>query len=755
MDLRKASLGSVSAITINPQIIRYKNPYLVAHNPILEFRVPDEVYPHPVIRAFCAYLQSAECAKNSIATISRKVNSFKILCEYIAQYPDRSDINDDGAIFPSYINFLKIDKKKTVNPIATFLVELSVAMKHVCDPRHNYSQELWWHDNLYRIKNEYKPIKQDVIGTQMTLFDLHQSSEFSDEEILLSLRYVTLWFIHKMESVRQDHLDNCSEVLKYLLPECESKSIMERGAISYAGQRLQKRAPFFQKAVQYQLHEYALANCPIMTELHYYNPPIMLDLTMLNGAASMEAMRDELKAMNGKKATKEVKMVRKKYGINGYINHAYESPQTNTILGSKGLNVFSINGFFAHTTAEQIAMSWYLASARVQSSGLDGLVLDNFITSGGSSSNPKLIELNNEAHYDETGQIKFSKARAKSNFVTPLIKRGEPEFDITLAYIERINQSIEYGLIADRENALFNLSQNSLGVQTRYCRSNSTLPLWLLGIKGSHMQSLCLAEVSKARPFISLLEQHVSRVYQNTQQTAEYDKLKRWYKAGVIKNKPVFGEIVPSLNAITTSFIAQSRALLEDDPSDTPAVTAAASAHSKKTHTNTYVNRNDSTNKIKAKAETFGQDVGDEMIRLATNLSRYRENIEVVAIDKVEEVIGFKPTESMDATTMEGFDLFLEAIGQNVADIGSLAEVNVGSTTYIIQSPITAALMMAYVNHIDTHIDELARDSEARHRAAIAHKMYLNHLLDKFPEKMKREAKKINQEYSFPFASLL
>lgn len=165
-----------------------------------------------------------------------------------------------------------------------------------------------------------------------------------------------------------------------------------------------------------------------------------------------------------------------------------------------------------------------------------------------------------------------------------------------------------------------------------------------------------------------------------------------------------------------------------------------------------YVNR--MKDKVKLNSESkFAEMVGNEMIAAALDLSlANKEKTSLLTLHEVSLRLGLSAPDADNLENLENLmkesklqDYVIDATGLLLKD----------GEFIVTKTPITAALMTSYIEHIDDSFEKVLASNEDRAKGLIAHRMFLQALLNEFDEKTKREAKELYGNAEFPFPDLL
>ncbi len=722
--------------------IRYPYETLQHGTKIRTYFVPEECRGHPLVRAFVEVLRLQKIRNLTAGAQEFYIRSFIRLCEFISKHPEQSGIDDIGVITPNFRNYLSNHKMEfSYDAIRRMISFCQVILKDACDPIHKFETCDWWSEEIRDIKNCIKPLKVIREKTKLSIKDLFPESKYSDEEILTSMRRVSLWLISEMNSIRREIKRNTKLCLE-LYNTYDGLSFEKTYFSKYGGQA----SPTIEKYLGGQLIEVVIeSGSPTAIEIMYYNPRRLFIKSFIEKEiASIEEMTSgldsRLKRIDKRSPRKNKKLI----GDKRYLSSHYFCSSYNKKVSVNGLSAFSPLSIFSNTLAEQQALHWFLASERIQPTGLDRLNLSDVIFDSSDLLKARKI------------QIQFYKGRGDKHYSTSVFKKNTPAFNAIRDYVINEVEMMEKvtGGVA-QPGKLFQKRTKAMIHYSSQLSESSILPIKLLGMKGSQMHSKCLSEVDGAEAFLNVLEiLNHSNAIRADQMNTFTSLSSRARKDKSIVVPPQASIVKEGMRNLTLSSIAQSRALLEDSDSDDKYVTAALSAHSEETHNSAYMDRYENINKKKElKGDRFAASVGDEMALLAKKVAGFRGKIDMLSEQEINKKLGLSYSLKSKIEDFSSLDSFLNIAKEKGFEVGILGEVSDGSTTYIIQTPITYALISAYINHLDESIEILSVDSDTRAKLANIHKLYLEDILSRFSQKIVDQAKSV--KYNFPFPEVL
>lgn len=255
------------------------------------------------------------------------------------------------------------------------------------------------------------------------------------------------------------------------------------------------------------------------------------------------------------------------------------------------------------------------------------------------------------------------------------------------------------------------------------------------------MHERCVAEVEKAKPFLDVLSQSVET-------STRYARERSLHKRGKIQ------EVSSYPKPISLDIIAQTRAVMEDSPTDDRGVTSELSAHSTKTHEDTYLARSDISKNPTSTYATFAADVGDKMYELAKEMGKFIKEEPEYNSRRMMERLGLSTPSPIDLDGSHELNEVLKISKESGLATILNDGINHLSKKYIIQSPVVAAIIISYSDHLDRIQEKLKQKTEPEKiKIIISHKLYLKSLLEKFHAKNIKKGKEIAKMLSLPYKS--
>lgn len=170
--------------------------------------------------------------------------------------------------------------------------------------------------------------------------------------------------------------------------------------------------------------------------------------------------------------------------------------------------------------------------------------------------------------------------------------------------------------------------------------------------------------------------------------------------------------------------------------------------HSAETQNSTYTHR--TKNRILLKRQSnFAKMVGDEMVRMAELIAEKKFlSATPLTVSEAYKTLGMVH-EQQSENEVEPLYEQAAAMDYLVEATGMLSN---GHDIYIIKTALTAALIQAFISHIDNTIETLALSNQQHAINAMAHRMFLKAILDMhFDQVLIRKGEEQYGDVEFPF----
>lgn len=386
---------------------------------------------------------------------------------------------------------------------------------------------------------------------------------------------------------------------------------------------------------------------------------------------------------------------------------------------------FSFSELLAPSISEVYAMSHFLATERIQSSGQNQLTLDQC----------KLTQKGVQV-------VGYEKARSSGSGKSTAIY---PKNTVAYAVYSKWKESMEhfYELQPDhlRLKKFIPLTTEQIRDQIK-CLSKDNLSFYLPQLFSCISRNTAISEDPRTKIILDSLHGKIER---DDSETTRNGKTRSQRRVRVI-------------DRLGHQSIAQSRALLEQKPisnlssSANDEIDANLSAHSAATKKNIYKDRTTSNTVLRAGRE-FSKDVSQKMIDSADAVSHLLKNTSILTLKQVEEILGFNSQWSKYAEVESINRVVVEAEKRGYST-GTFAELSHDGQTIIICTPMVAAFMQGEINHIDKNIDGLFSINPEKVDKFKLRKLFLVEVLKNFPRKVVKDGINLLSKYDFPYPPL-
>lgn len=379
------------------------------------------------------------------------------------------------------------------------------------------------------------------------------------------------------------------------------------------------------------------------------------------------------------------------------------------------------------------AMQCILACHRIQKSGVERMNLNDVI------SNSKGV------------QFKYHKGRGKKKYATPVLNKGTLPYKTVQIFLEHFKQ--QHPGVNPKLIQYHKLRGKTDGKGQIAAKKEGRLDHFFIDLldKSTEVHKHMKAELKEqATPILALLKKIIAN------------------NLTAMKNSPSYGGNRPMPHvSLCIDSIARSRTemgdwksgateLKEKSKYDKPAfkekaereVDAMLTAHNLETKQNIYENRSCSPEKIKS-MRRFAAQVGDAMEQDTRALIELFDKTKVLDLNAVAKLLG------IEDAIIEQEDLY-NIINQQLGSvIGDIGDIEFDGNRIVIQTPLTAALIVSKINHIENEIPRLKLDCEKKALKAQLHRAYLAALLAEFSSSIIKEGEMMSTKYNFPFSSLV
>ncbi|MNJ22685.1 hypothetical protein D3C77_170590 [compost metagenome] len=388
-----------------------------------------------------------------------------------------------------------------------------------------------------------------------------------------------------------------------------------------------------------------------------------------------------------------------------------------------------------HCPAEEVCLSWLLASDRIQQSGLDKLTLKDIRIEPSFAS------------------VSYYKKRSSAKQLsTPQHRSSSLRYGV---YRDYITLEEEFrNLFSNFEAWIFPKRANSLqSIQSAHYKLLITAAL-----PHTHLYAAVVGDEPEIAHFAKIIE----GVARNNEAISETVRLNHHRKMSGLPEL----DMPVSRQSITPNIIAQSRAILDDDhlsrdlePSEAISEAmfnrygevisdASSTAHTAQVKEVQYLHASTTKYRLEKRAK-FASSVGNLMAKDARKVLELKKSNQVLTIAELKEKLGWNRSSSNEDTLKEFDELLQTAIdnGWTVTPFGSLEK---GSTRIVIKSPIQAAMLITYQQECERLINEMDSYEHARAATIMLHSAHAQSLIERFDAKTLSEGRRLTTKYSFP-----
>lgn len=647
------------------------------------------------------------------------------------------DPSDDSRalVYPLYLNHVK--KKGGIWAVYDRIGAVRQVLNWAKDQSLKDITVNGWNDNTRAIQRSIPKLDKPRSARKISMSQLFESIDHTDYALLKGLRCVSAWYLIEAKRQREYLRSKLPEVLDmistwndpdpfgspfYSFPGTSARARLKKDP----NINMERVKTIYAKIIKAVLD----SDDALLIERLYYSKPRKISLLKENTqwSVSVGQMKREIESwLRG----------------DGQLRISYKDLDTSKETSMHGINTVALTHFVLPSEAEETCMYWLLASDRIQATGIANLEL-------------------NHIHKDEK-EIQITEYEKNRSTVktrqSVLYKRGSAIFDALNHYYDLMKDVPNYFDLGERNNFLIVRKSNAIVLSQRaLSKETGLLPLQLAGFNGSHSYAKCLEEYPEAKPFLELFKMTIDR------SIAVMDGNARYNKDTYDGNKGKRSEYkIPASISISADLIANSRAnvnhargnALEEDVD----VVAYQSAHSAETMHNTYKDRTVTKEKI-LKDGKFAARVGDLMMEDAEKVRSMLEGVETISLDEVSDKLGLT-SHLKKASDAEAVNSILEEAQLHDYVTSMFGEVTKESKTFIVMTPLTAALILGYINHIDDNLPRITNDNPSRTKGLQVHKAYLIEVLNRFPANFKLQAEQMlegettGKKVIFPYPPLV
>lgn len=613
-------------------------------------------------------------------------------------------------------------------------------------------------------KKNIPNVKKPEFGSGKDLIE-HLDLDVDGQDIILSLRYFSSWYILEWDKIRKSIYKLCPdevcELNNYILkkPEQRDKRIFSQNIGDHL--EINNLIDIIYRIVKAVKH-------PMLTErfaigymcLHkntnkWYPSDAILDIYNFDSfiCKSNEVDFVELIESNYMYSYDSLGANSKKHA-GRLIRNKRSLKCPDYYNGSLG-QVLSVSELLGITMEEEVCFAWLLASDRHQPSNIARMFPEDIEETTNTLStviNPQSIKFRSRKVsgtpyvegeiYNKNGivfkAIKSYKKQISSSYlkgyfgseitnetegpILPRITLGGSEPSLTSAgfRIHKTVKSTMQLLICSMPGSLSYVHAS---------KANNQNMIWLDIMKKSALQSV---DISQGKGFKTLACSYVQRQSVNNM----------LYKS-------------ININAIPLSS-NNNLAVISEELDFQQRTDAALHNHSVAVRSNIYLDKAPSRITLNSSSR-FGARVGDEMIRMCLPLAeRLTDSTTAVTIEEARELLGLKTKNEPHTLESTDANAILEQARLQDYVVDEIGITTRHGQSIILKTALTAALIKSKIDHIDNNIEELLTSNETLANNMISHRLYLQLILDEFFSKSEIEsAAEQYGGYDFPMNDLL
>lgn len=214
----------------------------------------------------------------------------------------------------------------------------------------------------------------------------------------------------------------------------------------------------------------------------------------------------------------------------------------------------------------------------------------------------------------------------------------------------------------------------------------------------------------------------------------------------------------PKRQTVSLTAIAQSRAILDDDGDSheneayekysQEIVGADATAHSPGVKEVIYKHASQTKYRLEKRA-AFATSVGQLMVEDARKVQAAIRDEEVIDVGELKVMLGWSKAET-NMSEIEEFDQLLSSAQQAGFNVSPFGELEKDGVSYLINNPVSAALLLDYRQECVNQIERLSAEDELKAFAIAMQAAHIEQALERFDRKTVSEGTEILKKSSFP-----
>lgn len=555
-----------------------------------------------------------------------------------------------------------------------------------------------------------------------------QEDKYTNRELLMGLRYGSMWILKKLAESRQKFTKN--DEISRMLFELKGRDVKEyKRWFSKNCHALRGRKDKLDRDVRLNILTSESWNIirkdPLLAEWQFHSfSKIRRDLKGLNIDCTLESSVKHLLLERCVNPDGSLRNNAKGFGRNDatwaplreYFGHSAR------LLRTPSPCFWGLD-WIIHTPLEKLLMVWILASERAQKSGIQGLTFEGLTF----SNNKRSLQISTQ----KLRRLKSSLDLDAAEVHSMVYQRREPAY---LIYADWLHQEeFAFSNIANYNVNKFFIP-NSGGAVAGHISNGRTLstemlPLQLLATAGSTWQRTLFEETSvgarrEAEAFIEILSNRVE----------------------VARQK---GRSELTISSIGQSLIIEQQRVT-NKLTKTARVESESVGHTFETGLNVYKDRlrELGIRELVEPVRAFSRKVGDEKILLALKMAEVlTKSTKKITLSEARQLSGTQTVGATEEQLLKVLDR------QDILTISG--ELHISGEILIIQTEMTAAMMAGFMLHLETEISKLENtyreESSIRLMAKLIH---LHQIFHNFPKHLQKSGRQLAAEMDFRFPPL-
>jgi uncharacterized protein YbaA (DUF1428 family) len=393
---------------------------------------------------------------------------------------------------------------------------------------------------------------------------------------------------------------------------------------------------------------------------------------------------------------------------------------------------FDYKFIFTATDAEEICLSWLLASDRIQQSGINELLIDD-------------VEIT-----PTNCTVMYTKKRSGEEVRDSTTHRKNSWQYKIYSYYKALRN--ETRLVKPGNRNQYFISKTNLFHHIQSLSSVACRPIQVACMSQSKLHEEILTKKPESKIFCDYFYTLLKRNGQVIK------RRKRKAKQQESASNDLFSDQNHEIKlTLTPNTVAQSRAIIESEPADNidnytryaaSFVDAHTTAHSEHTKEVIYKGRSETLHRQNHRA-LFTNAVSELQENDARKVIALLQKTKIISLDNLKKELGWE-TGVVSHDYVQQFNSMVESAeshGYHCSPFGSLNHNN-SNARIIVISPVTAALLESFIEACEIELDNV--DGSERQLSLILQKTYATLLLERFDKNVVEKGREVNAKYNFP-----